>query len=384
MIAELFFCKRMIKIIFQVGVVDFDFLFSAQNVANVKAFWQACSILSASVSSPMLVKKILKSDGQPPKFGKIFDAVIRDVTNFNAEIFQIAQKWSHSAEKWATRNNFVTDFNDIHNRCRNCPMPDENPWKRIMPAYPAVKTVIFCISSSAKFMTSSGIFVFTITASNHIVKVKFQLTELRELTEIFNGGKFFINANHHFSSRKINFSSRFGKSRFWAKPAQRVSCRAVRCSIKTFAIVNRSRSSKILSKSYMFSARRFLESFSMRLIFAVAKFRKLWWRIFEDNRPQRHSSRKDFSKWFFLAKFFRSALIKIFKTLDTKISDHAPYLKKIWKKFPYVNGNLFSEEIEIPNFNDEIKFFLLEYAGRNFDWSGISSTIYFWTTCAKN
>lgn len=78
----------------------------------------------------------------------------------------------------------------------------------------------------------------------------------------------------------------------------------------------------------------------------------------------------------FSAKNLRHNLIRLFKVLDTKISDRDKYLEDDLKKFPYVNGNLFSEEIEIPNFNDEIKFFLLEYASRNFNWSKINPTIF--------
>ena len=78
----------------------------------------------------------------------------------------------------------------------------------------------------------------------------------------------------------------------------------------------------------------------------------------------------------FPAQHLRTVLLNLFKIFDTKIENRDPYLEDDLKKFPYVNGNLFSEEIEIPNFNDEIKFFLLEYASRNFDWSGISPTIF--------
>ncbi len=78
----------------------------------------------------------------------------------------------------------------------------------------------------------------------------------------------------------------------------------------------------------------------------------------------------------FPAKFLRQNLIELFKVLDTPLDKRDKYLEEDLKKFPYVNGNLFAEEIEIPNFNDEIKFFLLEYASRNFDWSGISPTIF--------
>ena len=76
------------------------------------------------------------------------------------------------------------------------------------------------------------------------------------------------------------------------------------------------------------------------------------------------------------ADFLRDALNKLFKVLNTKVEDRDKYLSNDLKIFPYVNGNLFAEEIEIPNFNDEIKFFLLEHASRKFDWSGISPTIF--------
>ena len=78
----------------------------------------------------------------------------------------------------------------------------------------------------------------------------------------------------------------------------------------------------------------------------------------------------------FPAKNLRINLIRLFKILDTKFDNRDKYLEDDLNQFPYVNGNLFSDEIEIPNFNDEIKFFLLEYASRNFDWSGISPTIF--------
>ena len=45
--------------------------------------------------------------------------------------------------------------------------------------------------------------------------------------------------------------------------------------------------------------------------------------------------------------------------------------------FPYVNGGLFEDEkIEIPNFTDEILQLLLQNASEDFDWSGISPTIF--------
>lgn len=73
----------------------------------------------------------------------------------------------------------------------------------------------------------------------------------------------------------------------------------------------------------------------------------------------------------------RQALIDLFRVLDTKIEDRDPYLEEELAAFPYVNGGLFSDEnIEIPQFNDEIFELLLARASQDFDWSEISPTIF--------
>lgn len=73
----------------------------------------------------------------------------------------------------------------------------------------------------------------------------------------------------------------------------------------------------------------------------------------------------------------REALIALFKILDTKIEDRDPYLKESLAVFPYVNGGLFSDEdIEIPRFTEPIVKMLLNNCSENFDWSGISPTIF--------
>ena len=73
----------------------------------------------------------------------------------------------------------------------------------------------------------------------------------------------------------------------------------------------------------------------------------------------------------------RKALIELFKILDTKLEDRDPYLEDELNQFPYVNGELFSNEnIEIPLFTDEIKNTLLAKASDDFDWSEISPTIF--------
>ncbi len=76
------------------------------------------------------------------------------------------------------------------------------------------------------------------------------------------------------------------------------------------------------------------------------------------------------------AEDLRSALIRLFETLNTPQEKRSKYLKDDLKSFPYTNGGLFAEEIEIPQFTDELKKTLLENASLDFDWSEISPTIF--------
>ena len=75
-------------------------------------------------------------------------------------------------------------------------------------------------------------------------------------------------------------------------------------------------------------------------------------------------------------KNIRWALIHLFDVLNTPANDRDPYLDDTLKKFPFVNGGLFSGAIEIPNFTPEIKNLLLEEASSGFNWAGISPTIF--------
>lgn len=76
-------------------------------------------------------------------------------------------------------------------------------------------------------------------------------------------------------------------------------------------------------------------------------------------------------------RFFRDALINLFKVLDTKTEDRDPYLDEKLAAFPYVNGGLFAEEdIEIPQFNDHLRELIIKNACSDFDWSEISPTIF--------
>ena len=73
----------------------------------------------------------------------------------------------------------------------------------------------------------------------------------------------------------------------------------------------------------------------------------------------------------------RDGLIALFKVLATPTEERDPYIKESLAAFPYVNGGLFEDEkIEIPNFTDEILNLLLQHASEDFDWSGISPTIF--------
>ena len=79
----------------------------------------------------------------------------------------------------------------------------------------------------------------------------------------------------------------------------------------------------------------------------------------------------------FQPKQIREEIIKLFQVLDTKPEDRDPYMDEELAAFPYVNGGLFADEyIEIPRFTDEIVSLLLHNASEDFDWSGISPTIF--------
>lgn len=79
----------------------------------------------------------------------------------------------------------------------------------------------------------------------------------------------------------------------------------------------------------------------------------------------------------FDTRHMRKALIELFQVLDTKPEERDPYLEPELAAFPYVNGGLFAkEDIEIPQFTEEICELLLEKASADFDWSDISPTIF--------
>ena len=76
------------------------------------------------------------------------------------------------------------------------------------------------------------------------------------------------------------------------------------------------------------------------------------------------------------AKDLRRALRDLFEVLNTPMEKRSKYLQEDLKAFPYTNGGLFEEEIEIPQFTEELKETLLKNASLDFDWSEISPTIF--------
>ncbi|KOR33507.1 methylase, partial [Achromatium sp. WMS3] len=65
---------------------------------------------------------------------------------------------------------------------------------------------------------------------------------------------------------------------------------------------------------------------------------------------------------------------KLFQVLDTPESQRSPHLSEELAAFPYVNGHLFTERIDMPSFNAEMHEVLIEATW--FDWSGISPAIF--------
>jgi len=83
----------------------------------------------------------------------------------------------------------------------------------------------------------------------------------------------------------------------------------------------------------------------------------------------------------YLARFssrdFRRGLLDLFNVLNTPIDERDPYLDDELSTFPYVNGGMFAENnLEVPQFTDELRESILEHASSSFDWSEISPTIF--------
>lgn len=90
----------------------------------------------------------------------------------------------------------------------------------------------------------------------------------------------------------------------------------------------------------------------------------------------RHNMFHDYLETY-AVKDCRRALIELFKILDTPFNERDEYLEADLVQFPYVNGGLFADEnIEIPQFTEEIKELILTKASEDFNWRDISPTIF--------
>lgn len=79
----------------------------------------------------------------------------------------------------------------------------------------------------------------------------------------------------------------------------------------------------------------------------------------------------------FEARDCRNAIRDLFNVLNQKEEDRDKYLQDDLAAFPYVNGGLFDgEDIEIPQFTEEIRSLILAKASDDFNWSEISPTIF--------
>ena len=75
----------------------------------------------------------------------------------------------------------------------------------------------------------------------------------------------------------------------------------------------------------------------------------------------------------------RPALITLFETLDKdpEKGERDEFLDQEYLQFKYVNGGMFSNEnVTIPQFTQELKDLIVNEAGKGFNWSDISPTIF--------
>ena len=113
-------------------------------------------------------------------------------------------------------------------------------------------------------------------------------------------------------------------------------------------------------------ALRWLNILCVRIVFCLYA---------EDAEIFKHDQFHDFLVTY-EAKDLRRALRDLFEVLNTPPEKRSRYLQAELQAFPYTNGGLFEEEIEIPQFTEELKQTLLQNASLDFDWSEISPTIF--------
>lgn len=72
----------------------------------------------------------------------------------------------------------------------------------------------------------------------------------------------------------------------------------------------------------------------------------------------------------------RDSILKLFHVLSQKEEERDPYLEDEMKMFPYLNGGLFEEEIEIPKIDGEPLEIIIKEMSEGFNWNEINPTIF--------
>ena len=74
----------------------------------------------------------------------------------------------------------------------------------------------------------------------------------------------------------------------------------------------------------------------------------------------------------------RKALADLFVWLDTPDAERDPFdvLDGPFRDFPYMNGGLFAEKVQIPTIDETLRTELIIHGCQEFDWSGVSPTVF--------
>lgn len=91
--------------------------------------------------------------------------------------------------------------------------------------------------------------------------------------------------------------------------------------------------------------------------------------VFERNQFHDYLERYD-------AADFGERLEKLFEVLNMPEEERSLSLSEQLKAFPYTNGGLFAEKIEVPPFTEELRMLILDKASLGFNWCNISPTIF--------
>ena len=78
------------------------------------------------------------------------------------------------------------------------------------------------------------------------------------------------------------------------------------------------------------------------------------------------------------AERLRKALADLFVWLDTPDSKRDPFEARdgAFRAFPYMNGGLFAEKVQVPTIDETLRTELIIHGCQEFDWSGVSPTVF--------